>query len=33
MDIIRVEKEIILKVPDIFQIIYIKEKILYIYYK
>jgi hypothetical protein len=30
---IQVEGEAILRVPDIFRIIYIKKKILYIYYK
>jgi hypothetical protein len=33
MDIIRVEGEVILRVLDIFRIIYIKGKALYIYYK
>jgi hypothetical protein len=33
MDIIRVEEKIILRVLDIFQVIYIKGKVSYIYYK
>jgi hypothetical protein len=30
---IRVEGEVILRVPDMFRIVYIKGEVLYIYYK
>jgi hypothetical protein len=33
MDMIRVEGEVILRVPDMFRIIYIEGEVLYTYYK